>query len=615
MRAARLRDADSHGVRRRGEGSFGVLRALLPYLWPPGRPDLRARVVIALLFLIAAKAATVMVPILLGRAVDALSPESRPGGAELALVVPVGLILAYGIARVTSLAFAELRDALFARVAQSSIRRIALGVFRHLHRLSLRFHLERQTGGLNRALERGTKGIEFLLFAILFSILPTLVELLLVAGVLWNNFGWLYPAVTMATVAIYVTFTFLVTEWRIKFRRQMNESDQSANTKAIDSLLNYETVKYFGAEEHEARRFDSALAVYEKAAVKSRVSLSALNIGQSFLIALGVTIVMLLAGDGVVEGELTIGQFVQANTFLLQLYIPPNFLGTVYREIKQSLIDLERMFDLLHEPLEVSDAPDARPLAVEGGRVAFRDVDFGYDPRRPILRGVSFEVPPGHTLAIVGATGSGKSTIARLLYRFYDVTGGAIEIDGQDLRQVTQESLRRAIGIVPQDTVLFNDTLSYNIAYGRPDAPREAVEAAARNASILDFIERLPDGWETTVGERGLKLSGGEKQRVAIARAILKDPAILIFDEATSALDSQTERQVQEALRQVSQRRTTLVIAHRLSTIVEADEILVLDQGRVAERGRHAALLLQGGLYARLWARQQRGDTGEEALP
>ena len=615
MRAARLRDADSHGVRRRGEGSFGVLRALLPYLWPPGRPDLRARVVIALLFLIAAKAATVMVPILLGRAVDALSPESRPGGAELALVVPVGLILAYGIARVTSLAFAELRDALFARVAQSSIRRIALGVFRHLHRLSLRFHLERQTGGLNRALERGTKGIEFLLFAILFSILPTLVELLLVAGVLWNNFGWLYPAVTMATVAIYVTFTFLVTEWRIKFRRQMNESDQSANTKAIDSLLNYETVKYFGAEEHEARRFDSALAVYEKAAVKSRVSLSALNIGQSFLIALGVTIVMLLAGDGVVEGELTIGQFVQANTFLIQLYIPLNFLGTVYREIKQSLIDLERMFDLLHEPLEVSDAPDARPLAVEGGRVAFRDVDFGYDPRRPILRGVSFEVPPGHTLAIVGATGSGKSTIARLLYRFYDVTGGAIEIDGQDLRQVTQESLRRAIGIVPQDTVLFNDTLSYNIAYGRPDAPREAVEAAARNASILDFIERLPDGWETTVGERGLKLSGGEKQRVAIARAILKDPAILIFDEATSALDSQTERQVQEALRQVSQRRTTLVIAHRLSTIVEADEILVLDQGRVAERGRHAALLLQGGLYARLWARQQRGDTGEEALP
>ena len=488
MRAARLRDADSHGVRRRGEGSFGVLRALLPYLWPPGRPDLRARVVIALLFLIAAKAATVMVPILLGRAVDALSPESRPGGAELALVVPVGLILAYGIARVTSLAFAELRDALFARVAQSSIRRIALGVFRHLHRLSLRFHLERQTGGLNRALERGTKGIEFLLFAILFSILPTLVELLLVAGVLWNNFGWLYPAVTMATVAIYVTFTFLVTEWRIKFRRQMNESDQSANTKAIDSLLNYETVKYFGAEAREGRRYDAAMAGYEEAAVRTSLSLAFLNFGQAFLITAGLVIVMVMAAVGVQRGALTVGDFVMVNSYMIQITMPLNFLGTVYREIRQALIDMADMFNLLEQPAEVQDKPDAQPLRVTGGEIVLDRVEFAYDADRPILHGVSLRVGPGETVAIVGSSGSGKSTIGRLLFRFYDVTGGAFRIDGQDLRDVTQASLHDAIGVVPQDTVLFNDTIRYNIGYGREGATDAEIEAAARAAAIHDFI-------------------------------------------------------------------------------------------------------------------------------
>ncbi len=593
-----------------GSGSFRALKPLLPYLWPKGRPDLRLRVALAVLLLIGAKAATVAVPVLLGRTVDALGPKP-----ELLLAVPVVLILAYGTARVTSLAFAELRDALFAKVAQNAIRQVALGVFRHLHALSLRFHLDRQTGGLNRAIERGTKGIEFLLFYVLFSIAPTLVEIALVAGILWVSFGWLFAAITVTTVVIYVAYTFIVTEWRIKFRRQMNESDQQASTKAIDSLLNYETVKYFGNEPHEARRFDEALARYEKAAVKSRTSLSLLNVGQSFLIAAGVTLIMLLAADGVVSGQRTIGDFVQANTFLIQLYIPLNFLGTVYREIKQSLIDLERMFELLGEPAEVADQPGAPALAVSGGAVRFEQVSFGYDARRPILKDVSFNVPAGHTLAIVGATGSGKSTIARLLFRFYDVNGGRITIDGQDIRQVTQASLRAAIGIVPQDTVLFNDTLHYNIAYGRIGASNAEIEEAARQAAIVDFIGRLPDGWQTMVGERGLKLSGGEKQRVAIARAVLKDPAVMIFDEATSALDSGTERLVQDALKQVSQRRTTLVIAHRLSTVVDADEIIVLDQGAIAERGRHEELLAQGGLYNTLWQRQQRAaQRGEPEL-
>ena len=609
MRPVRSRRLSPEPPPGSGSGSLAVLKDLVPYLWAGLRPSLRWRVVLAFGLLLAAKGATVTVPILLGMAVDDLSPK----GANLALALPLGLILAYGAARVTSLAFAELRDALYAKVAQHAVRDIALKVFRHLHALSLRFHLERQTGGLNTALERGTKGVQFLLFYILFSILPTLVELLLVLGVLWATFGWTFPALTLVTVIAYVGYTFMVTEWRIRFRREMNESDQLANTKAIDSLLNYETVKYFSNEEHEAGRYDQALAGYERAAVKSRTSLSLLNIGQAIVIAVGVTAVMILAGNGVLDGKLSVGEFVQANTFLIQLYIPLNLLGMVYREIKQSLIDLERMEQLLKEPREIADKPGAPDLAVSGGRVAFEKVSFAYDPRRPILEDVSFEIPPGRSLAVVGATGAGKSTLARLLFRFYDVTGGRIVIDGQDIRAVTQASLRRAIGIVPQDAVLFNDTLAYNIEYGRPGASMAEIEEAARLAALSDFVARLPDGWHTRVGERGLKLSGGEKQRVAIARAILKDPAILIFDEATSALDSLTERDVQQALRRVARERTTLVIAHRLSTVIDADQIIVLHDGRVAERGTHAELLALGGRYATLWERQQKGEEREPA--
>ena len=585
-----------------------TLLRLLPYLWPKGRMDLRLRVVVALVMLVAAKVANVYVPLILRDAVDSLTPE-----ASVALALPLGLLLAYGAARVLAIAFAELREAAFARVAQNAIRNVALQTFQHLHALSLRFHLDRQTGGLSRAIERGVKGIEFLLNFFLFNVGPTLVEIALVIGVLWFLFDWRYPAVTAGTIVAYVWFTFAVTEWRLAFRRQMNDADSAANTKAIDSLLNFETVKYFGNEGHEARRYDVGLRQYETAAVRSRTSLSALNIGQAVIISAGVTGMMVMTAMGVVGGTMTVGDFVMVNAYLLQIAIPLNLLGFVYREIKQSLVDMETMFDLLDVDPEISTPPDAGALAIEGGAVAFEDVRFGYDPRRPILKGVSFAVPAGKTLAIVGPSGAGKSTISRLLFRFYDVTGGRITIDDQDIRQVTPESLRAAIGIVPQDTVLFNDTVAYNVGYGRPEAQREAVIEAAKLARIHDFVEGLPDGYETMVGERGLKLSGGEKQRVAIARTLLKGPCIFLFDEATSSLDSKTEREIQRSLREVSRNRTTLIIAHRLSTVVEADEIIVLEAGEVVERGRHGALLAADGRYAEMWRRQQAEAREEKA--
>ncbi len=579
-----------------------TLMALLPYLWPRGRAGLRARVVLALIFLIAAKVATVYVPLLLGRTVDELSP----GVDGTLLAIPLALLIAYGVVRVLARGFAEVRDAIFAKVAQNAIRLLSLRTFRHLHALALRFHLERQTGGLNRAIDRGAKGIEFLLQFISFSVLPTLVEIALVAGILWVLFDWRFSAITIVTVAGYIWFTFRVTEWRIRLRRQMNEADNDANTKAIDSLLNYETVKYFGNEAHEARRFDQALAHYEGAAVKSRTSLSMLNSGQTVIVTLGITVMMILAAQGVVAGTMTVGDFVMVNTYLLQLAMPLGFLGTVYREIKQSLVDLEVMFGLLRSAPEVEDRADAQPLAATGGAVGFEGVSFGYDPRRPILHDVSFEVPAGQTVAIVGPSGAGKSTISRILFRFYDVTDGRVLIDGQDIRAVTQASLRAAIGIVPQDTVLFNDTIYYNVAYGRPSASRAEVEDAARLAQIHDFVQGLPDGYDAMVGERGLKLSGGEKQRVAIARTLLKNPCIFLFDEATSSLDTKTEREIQDSLRAVSRGRSTLVIAHRLSTVVDADQILVLEAGRIVERGRHEELLAARGAYAAMWERQQK---------
>ena len=578
-----------------------ALRALLPYLWPRGQWEMKIRVAIAVVLLIAAKAATVTVPWVFGKAVDALG---QPAGTS-AIAVPLALLVGYGLLRVGQQGFAELRDFVFAKVGQRAIRAIALRVFRHLHGLALRFHLDRQTGGLSRAIERGIKGIDFLLRFMLFNILPTLVEITLVCGILWTLFGFIFCVITLITVTIYITFTLLFTEWRLKYRRAMNESDSEANTKAIDSLLNFETVKYFGNEEHEAERYDASMQRYEYAAVKSLTTLSLLNVGQGVIIASGMTILLVLSGFRVADGSMSIGAFTAVNLYMMQLFQPLNFLGFVYREIRQSLVDMENMFGLLDEGREISDAADAQPLTVAEGAVRFDNVSFAYDQRRPILQGLSFDVPPGQKIAIVGASGAGKSTISRLLFRFYDIDEGRIIIDGQDIRDVTQKSLRAAIGIVPQDTVLFNDTIFYNIQYGRPSATPSEVEEAARLAQIHDFVMSLPDGYNARVGERGLKLSGGEKQRVAIARTILKQPKILLFDEATSALDTHTEREIQKSLDAVSTDRTTLVIAHRLSTVVNADEIIVLDQGRIVERGRHSDLLAQGGAYATLWARQQ----------
>ncbi|MGE0260223.1 MAG: ABC transporter ATP-binding protein/permease [Alphaproteobacteria bacterium] len=593
---------------RLGEG-LRALRGLAPYLWPRDSLELRARVVLAVALLIAGKLVNITIPLFYKHAVDALSAP-RP---EL-IAVPVALILAYGAARVLSQGFNELRNAVFAKVGQRAVRRLALSTFRHIHALSLRFHLERRTGGLARAVERGTAGIEFLLTFMLFNVIPTLFEIAVVCAILWRLYNWTFALVTLATIVAYVSFTFVVTDWRIRFRREMNTRNTEANTKAVDSLLNYETVKYFANEAHEAERYDRALHAYERAAVKSETTLAALNIGQGAIIASGLIGVMILAARGVAAGGMTVGDFVLVNTYLLQLYTPLNFLGMVYRNIKQSLTDLEQMMALLKIAPEIEDRSGAPPLAVSRGAVRFRRVDFHYDKRRPILRDVDFAMPPGSKFAIVGSSGAGKSTIARLLFRFYDPEAGAIEIDGQDISTVTQDSLRRAIGVVPQDTVLFNDTIFYNIAYGRPGAGRAEVEEAARHARIHDFIETLPDGYETMVGERGLKLSGGEKQRVAIARVVLKAPHILIFDEATSALDTKTEREIQASLAEVAMHRTTLVIAHRLSTVIDADQILVLEAGRIAERGTHFELLARRGLYATMWARQQEAAAREAAF-
>lgn len=578
---------------------FKTVVTLLPYLWPRGRLDMKTRVVLAMAALVMAKVASVYIPLLLRDAVDALSTDT----AEL-LAVPVALLFAYGGARILSVIFQELREALFVNVTQRAIRTIALETFQHLHALSLRFHLDRQTGGLSRVIERGVKGIEFVLSFMLFNIIPTLVEILMVCGILWGLFDIRFAAITFFAITSYILFTVLVTEWRLKFRRQMNDKDTEANTKAIDSLLNYETVKYFGNETYEASRYDGAMQGYERAAVRSITSLSLVNIGQGVIISGALVWVMYLAADGVVSGSMTVGDFVLVNAYMIQLYLPLNFLGFVYRQIRQSLTDMEDMFGMLNIPAEVVDKPNAPVLAYTGGRVEFDDVHFSYDPERQILKGLSFTVEPGKTIAIVGPSGAGKSTISRLLFRFYDVSGGAIQIDGQDLRDVSQMSVRAGIGIVPQDTVLFNDTVRYNIRYGNTAASDEAVERAAGLAHIAEFIDSLPDGYKTRVGERGLKLSGGEKQRVAIARTILKDPTIFLFDEATSALDTATEREIQRNLRDVSQGRTTLIIAHRLSTVVDADEIIVLRDGRIAERGRHPDLLEQQGLYAEMWHRQ-----------
>ncbi|MGX9353840.1 ABCB family ABC transporter ATP-binding protein/permease [Roseobacteraceae bacterium S113] len=584
------------------ERASGVrtIRRVMPYLWPEGRADLRMRVILAMVALVLSKVVTIITPMLYKQAVDALGGEAT----NLALGA-IGLTVAYGGARLMMNGFQQLRDMLFAAVAQRALRQLARETFEHIHRLSMRYHITRKTGGLSRIIERGVKGVEFLLRFLLFSIGPLLLELLMVALVLFWLFDVRYLLVVAVTIGIYIWFTFAVTEWRVKLRREMNDQDTDANQKAIDSLLNFETVKYFGAESREAARYDAAMAGYETAALKTSYSLGFLNFGQALIITAGLVCVMVMAALGVQEGNLTVGDFVLVNAYMIQLTMPLNFLGTVYREIRQALVDMGAMFDLLDQPADVSTKPGAPDLKITGGEVRLRDVRFGYDPARPILRGVDLTVPAGSQVAIVGPSGSGKSTIGRLLFRFYDVVDGALEIDGQDVRDVTQTSLHAAIGVVPQDTVLFNDTIRYNIAYGRDNASEAEVVQAAKDAQIHDFIMDLPDGYDTAVGERGLKLSGGEKQRVGIARTLLKNPPILLLDEATSALDTETEQSIKGALERASQGRTVLTIAHRLSTIAEADQIVVLEKGEIVERGTHHDLLAREGRYASLWARQQ----------
>jgi ATP-binding cassette subfamily B protein len=600
-------------------GHFAVLRELLPYVWPADRPDLRWRVVFALLALVVAKAITLAVPIAYKQVVDWLTGHASGAGvANVSAIglaaLPAMLIIAYGVGRVLMVLFAQFRDIWFTVVAQHAVRELAIKTFRHLHALSLRFHLERRTGGLSRVIERGVNGVDTIVRMAVLNSIPTAVELLMISGLVAYYFGWIYVLVVLATVLLYVWFTFVASERRIAIRRDMNDSDTEAHSKAVDSLLNYETVKYFGNEELEAKRFDASIARYVKAAIRTYTSLGVLNTGQAIIFTIGTVICMLLAARDVTRGTLTVGDFVMINAILMQLYVPLNFMGMVYREIKQGLIDIETMFALLHEPAEIVDRPGAKTLRVRKGEIKFENVSFAYDPERPILKNVSFEVPAGKMVAIVGPSGAGKSTISRILFRFYEISRGKVLIDGQNIRDVTQASLRAAIGMVPQDTVLFNDTIEYNIRYGKPDASSAEVREAARLAQIHEFIVTLPQGYDSLVGERGLKLSGGEKQRVAIARTILKSPPILMLDEATSALDSHTEKEIQDALERVAENRTSLVIAHRLSTVVHADNIIVLDHGEIVEHGTHLELLAKGGLYASLWARQREADEARERL-
>ena len=577
---------------------------LLPFFWPVERKDLKARVVVAVVSLVLAKLANLTVPLILGWAVDTLS--NLEGQMDLLFGIPIAALAAYGLSRLSYIVFNEIRDAVFSRVSQHAVRQVAIKVFNHLHALSIRFHLERKTGALNRFIDRGTTGIQFLLSFVAFNILPTLFEVLLVCGILWYLYGISYALVTAVTIGIYVWLTFGITAWRIRIRRKMNDAENEASTRQVDSLLNFETVRYFNNESHELTRVDEALQTYEQAAVKSRESLSLLNVSQAAVVISGITIMLIMAALNIRNGTMTVGGFVVVNTYLMQLSIPLNFLGTVYREIRQALVDMENMFTLLEEVPEIKDLPGAQPLSSPRGDIRFTDVHFGYDAQRVILHGISFQVKAGEKVAIVGPTGAGKSTISRLLLRFYDPNSGRIAVDGLDLQEITQASLRDAIGVVPQDTVLFNDTIYYNIAYGDPSADEQHIYEAARTARIHDFISQLPSGYQTRVGERGLKLSGGEKQRVAIARAVLKNPTVFFFDEATSSLDSATESDIQTNLDEISSGRSTLIIAHRLSTVVSADRILVLDDGQIIEHGTHQQLLAQGGLYADLWQEQEK---------